>query len=45
MLTQGYYFGDKADLWSIGCILLELALGMPNTHVSSWNYTHDDDSI
>lgn len=27
MLLQGYYFGDKADLWSIGCILLELALG------------------
>lgn len=27
MLIQGCYFGDKADIWSIGCIILELALG------------------
>ena len=27
MLLQGCYSGDKADLWSIGCILLEMALG------------------
>lgn len=27
MITQGCYQGDKVDMWSIGCILLELALG------------------
>lgn len=27
MIIHGSYFGDKADVWSIGCILLELVLG------------------
>ncbi len=27
MITQGSYFGDKSDCWSIGCIMLELILG------------------
>lgn len=27
MITKGSYFGDKADIWSIGCILLELVFG------------------
>ena len=27
MISKGSYFGDKADVWSIGCILLELILG------------------
>jgi serine/threonine protein kinase len=27
MIINGSYFGDKADVWSIGCILLELVLG------------------
>ncbi len=27
MIIQGSYFGDKADVWSVGCILLELVLG------------------
>lgn len=27
MLIHGSYFGDKADVWSCGCILLELILG------------------
>jgi len=27
MITKGSYFGHKADIWSIGCILLELILG------------------
>jgi serine/threonine protein kinase len=27
MITKGSYFGDKADVWSIGCILLELVFG------------------
>lgn len=27
MIIKGSYFGDKADVWSIGCILLELILG------------------
>jgi serine/threonine protein kinase len=27
MITKGAYYGDKADIWSTGCILLELILG------------------
>eukprot|EP00605_Chrysophyceae_sp_TOSAG23-4_P000586 GSChrysophyteH1.ASY1.ANO1.663.1 assembled CDS len=27
MITRGSYFGDKVDIWSCGCILLELVLG------------------
>ncbi len=27
MIIHGSYYGDKADVWSIGCILLELVLG------------------
>lgn len=27
MIVHGSYFGDKADVWSVGCILLELVLG------------------
>jgi hypothetical protein len=27
MICHGSYYGDKADVWSIGCILLELVLG------------------
>jgi serine/threonine protein kinase len=27
MISSGNYFGDKVDVWSIGCILLELVLG------------------
>ena len=27
MIISGTYFGDKADIWSCGCILLELVLG------------------
>jgi serine/threonine protein kinase len=27
MITRGTYLGDKVDIWSIGCILLELILG------------------
>eukprot|EP01030_Chromulinospumella_sphaerica_P021433 gene21433-21374_t len=27
MLIDTCYYGDKADMWSIGCILLELVLG------------------
>ena len=27
MITAGYYSGDKVDVWSTGCILLELILG------------------
>lgn len=27
MIISGSYFGDKADIWSCGCILLELVLG------------------
>lgn len=27
MIIRGVYYGDKADIWSVGCILLELVLG------------------
>ena len=27
MITAGSYYGDKVDVWSTGCILLELVLG------------------
>ena len=27
MITQGAYYGDKSDVWSIGGIMLELILG------------------
>jgi hypothetical protein len=27
MFTHGSYYGDKVDIWSVGCILLELILG------------------
>ena len=27
MITQSRYYGDQADIWSIGCVILELVLG------------------
>merc|ERR1711871_121734 len=27
MITQSSYYGDQADIWSIGCVILELVLG------------------
>ena len=27
MITNGSYYGDHVDIWSVGCILLELILG------------------
>lgn len=27
MIIHGCYFGDKADVWSLGCILMELIMG------------------
>jgi serine/threonine protein kinase len=42
MLIHGKYFGDKVDVWSIGCILMELILG-PNKFHEIWmiNYSPD----
>jgi serine/threonine protein kinase len=27
MIIDGSYYGDKVDVWSVGCILLELLFG------------------
>lgn len=44
MLVEGSYYGEKADLWSVACIMLELILG----HVSFgnlWMKTYSMDTI
>ena len=41
MIIHGTYFGDKVDVWSIGCILLELILGHEkfcDVWMSSYDY-------
>lgn len=41
MIISGTYFGDKADIWSCGCILLELVLGHEQfceTWMTAYNY-------
>ena len=41
MITQGTYYGDKADIWSISGIVLELLLGnerFTNYWMGSYQY-------
>ncbi len=40
MITVGSYYGDKVDIWSVGCILLELILGH-QTFCDAWMAAYD----
>ena len=40
MLLEGNYFGDKADAWSVGAVLLEAVLG-PERFVKLWMPAYD----
>jgi len=40
MITEGRYYGDKVDIWSVGCILLELVLGHQR-FCDSWMAAYD----
>mmetsp|Transcript_1869 Transcript_1869/g.2969 ORF Transcript_1869/g.2969 Transcript_1869/m.2969 type:complete len:521 (-) Transcript_1869:117-1679(-) len=40
MFTRGSYYGDKIDVWSTGCILLELTLGHERFY-DIWMHCYD----
>lgn len=44
MLTKGSYFGDKCDIWSCGCIFLELILGHEK-FCDAWMVAYDYEMI
>jgi len=44
MIVHGSYFGDKADVWSTGCILLELILGHER-FCDAWMSAYDFDVL
>lgn len=44
MLLDGKYNGDKADIWSIGCILLEMMLGH-QLFTDTWMSVYDNDIL
>ena len=44
MITQGTYEGDKADMWSVGCIMLELIMGH-ELFCEIWMYSYDYDTL
>lgn len=44
MITRGSYFGDKADVWSTGCILLELVLGHEK-FCDTWMVAYDYETL
>jgi hypothetical protein len=43
MLIDGKYYGDKIDIWSVGCMLMELILGPKRFH-EIWmiNYSNEE---
>ena len=44
MIIHGSYYGDKADVWSTGCILLELILGHER-FCDAWMSAYDFDVL
>lgn len=44
MIIEGIYYGDKADVWSTGCILLELILGHER-FCDAWMSAYDYDVL
>ena len=44
MICHGSYYGDKADVWSTGCILLELVLGHER-FCDAWMAAYDYDFL
>eukprot|EP01041_Mallomonas_annulata_P004031 gene4031-8025_t len=40
MVLEGVYYGDKVDVWSVGCIILELTLGHDRFY-NSWMGAYD----
>lgn len=44
MIIYGSYFGDKADIWSVGCILLELVLGHER-FCDAWMTAYDYETL
>ena len=42
MITQETYNGKHVDIWSVGCILLEMILGHSRFNQGSWMKAYDD---
>jgi serine/threonine protein kinase len=44
MVTSKNYYGDKADIWSIGSVLLEVLLGHDEFH-TRWLHVYENNII
>jgi len=44
MLIQRKYYGDKADVWSVGCILLELFVGHQK-FADNWMHAYNHEGL
>jgi serine/threonine protein kinase len=42
MVIQGAFEGRTADMWSVGCILLEISFGYPRLWMDSYDYFNRD---